>query len=64
MYVSVVVVSGGVEVAVGVNVLGWMLSTVRLLRLLVVGTGTTEVVPSVVIQVTTEVEERLPWQIA
>ena len=36
-----------------------MLSIVRLLRLLVVGTGTTEVVPSVVIQVTTEVEERL-----
>ena len=61
---SVVVVSGGVEVAVGVKVLGWMLSMVRLLRLLMVGTGAIEVVPSVVIQVTTELEERLPWQIA
>ena len=50
--------------AVGVKVLGWMLSMVRLLRLLMVGTGAIEVVPSVVIQVTTELEERLPWQIA
>lgn len=61
---SVVVVSGGVEVAVGVKVLGTRLSMVRLLRLLMVGTGTTAVVPSVVIQVSTELEERLPWQIA
>ena len=62
--VNVVVMSGGVEVAVGVRVLGWMLSIVRLLRLLLVGIETTEVVPSVVIQVTTEVEERLAWHIA
>lgn len=61
--VSVVVVSGGVEVAVGVRVLGWMLFIVTLLRLLVVGMGSTEVVPSVVIQVTTEAEERLAWHI-
>ena len=62
--VSVVVITGGVEVTVGVRVLGWMLSIVRLLRLLLVGIETTEVVPSVVIQVTTEVEERLAWHIA
>ena len=61
---SVVVVSGGIEVTVGVKVLDCKLFTVRLLRLLVVGTGRTEVEPSVVIHVTAEVDERLPWHIA
>ena len=59
VYVSVVVTWDGVEVAVGVKVLGWMLFTVRLLKLLVVGSGTTDAVPSVVIQVTIEVDDRL-----
>lgn len=59
---SVVVVLNDVEITVGVKVLGWMLFIVRLLRLLVVGIVTTEVVSSVLMQVTTEVE-RLSWQI-
>lgn len=58
-FTKVIVESGGVEVAVGVKVLFWIVSTVRLLKFDDVGSGTApDVVPSLVRQVTTAVEER------